>query len=229
MLLSLRSTIALCFLFLGLCSAQRNITVNNTSPSITYEGNADDAPLCKINSDGTIASQPGCYNVPSQCTEGASMGQGGTGAASFSFKGSAIFVNSLLDDLSPIYTVTLDGKTTDVDGVRPSGLFICSPLFSQAGLDPNVEHTIRLSVKGASPTRNTSISSSENFFVFSLVSFVYTEASASNASTTPGSNSSPTSSGNTAQTSSPSSAEVHCLSIGLALATAFTMGLFLLS
>ncbi|KAF8968743.1 hypothetical protein BDZ97DRAFT_326939 [Flammula alnicola] len=53
-----------------------------------------------------------------------------------------------------MYTVTQDGQSTDVDGARPSSFFACSPLFSASNLDPNVSHTIRLSIKGPSPTRD---------------------------------------------------------------------------
>ncbi|KAG5653239.1 hypothetical protein H0H81_001622 [Sphagnurus paluster] len=158
-----------------------NVTVNNTSPSIEYGGNAGDASICKINPDGTLVpGQPGCYAIPSQCTKGVSMSQGASGTASFSFNGTAIYIESALDSLSPIYTITLDGQSTDVDGVRQSAPFICAPLYSQTGLDPTVEHSVKLSVKGPSPNRNTSITNSENFFTFSLISFTYTATSGEN-------------------------------------------------
>ncbi|KAF8072087.1 hypothetical protein FPV67DRAFT_919583 [Lyophyllum atratum] len=175
-----------CILF-ALANAQHNITVNYTSPSIQYEGNAADALTCKINPNGTLpAGQPGCYNVPSHCTQGASMGQGGSGAASFSFKGSAIYIDSLLNFWSPIFTVTIDGKSTDVNGVRSPSNFICAPLFSQTGFDPNVEHKVRLSVKGPSPNRNTSNPHNEDFITFSLISYTFTEGGNGNATTTDG-------------------------------------------
>lgn len=129
------------------------------------------------------------------------MGLGPTGAASFSFKGSAIYIESLLNSLSPIYTVTLDGESTDVDGVRPSGAFVCAPLFSKAGLDPSVEHKVRMSVKGQSPNRNTSIPNSENSFVFSLIS--YTDSSTTPTSSG-GSKLTTTDSANSATSSVPS-------------------------
>jgi len=158
-----------------IADAQRNVTVNNTSPLITYGGNAGDAAICKYNPDGTLtADQPGCYNVPSLCAASISVGQGGSGTATFSFKGSAVYINSVLDQLSPIFTVTLDGKATDVDGVRDSRAFSCYTLFSQTGLDPTGQHQIKLSVKGPSPNRNISIPNSDSAFVFSLVNFVYT-------------------------------------------------------
>ncbi|RDB31049.1 hypothetical protein Hypma_000090 [Hypsizygus marmoreus] len=198
-----------------------------------YEGNAGDAAICKYNPDGTlVGGQGGCWNAPSMCTEGVSMGQGGTGAASFSFNGSAIYINSLLNYFSPIYTVTLDGQSTEVDGVRPSGVFICAPLFSQTGLDPEVEHTIRLSVKGASPTRNTTRPNSENSFAFSVISFVYTEGPVGNTTknSSAGVNSTTTTSGgNSAQTSAPSSAEAPQLSARLVLAIVLAMGWSVLS
>ncbi|KAJ7201605.1 hypothetical protein GGX14DRAFT_464392, partial [Mycena pura] len=87
------------------------------------------------------------------------------------FVGSAIFMNALLDDISNIYTVSLDGKSTDVDGVRPGGALLCYTLFSQAGLDPTVEHNISLSIKGLSPKRNTTLDNDDTFF-FWLDNFV---------------------------------------------------------
>ncbi|KAF9458024.1 hypothetical protein BDZ94DRAFT_1271624 [Collybia nuda] len=173
----LKSTLfSILYTLVTLSNAQHNVTVNNTSPSIEYEGKVGNALICKIGSDGLLVpGQPGCYNAPSQCTEGASMGMGGTSdVASFSFKGSAIYISSLLNFFSPIYTVTLDGNSTDVDGVRSSGVFICDTLFSQTGLDPNVEHKVRLSAKGPSPNRNTSFAESENKYVFSLLSYTFT-------------------------------------------------------
>ncbi|GLB40577.1 hypothetical protein LshimejAT787_0804480 [Lyophyllum shimeji] len=209
--------------------AQHNITVNNTSPLIQYEGNAGNATICKTNPDGTLQSgQPGCYNVPSHCTEGATMGQGGSGAASFSFNGTAIYIQSLLDSLSPIYTVTLDGKSTDVDGVRPSLPFVCAPLFSRTGLDPNVEHKVRLSVKGPSPDRNTSIEGSENFFTFSLISFTYTDggngtATSANgtASTSSGGSNLTTTKGSNAAAAFPSDIRAPYLAALVAVMTTF--------
>jgi len=206
----------LCAIF-TLSNAQHNITVNNTSPSIQYEGNAGTASICKINPDGTLSpGQPSCYNVPSQCTQGVTMSQGVTGAASFSFNGSAIYIDSLLNSLSPIYTVTLDGQATDVDGVRPSRPFICASLFSRTGLVPNVEHKVRMSVKGPSPNRNTSVPNSVNSFAFSLISYTYMEggdgsttpANTVPSSTTTGTSKPTTTSGANAATSSvPSGAQ----------------------
>ena len=70
---------------------------------------------------------------------------------------------------TPIYTITLDENSTDVGGTRPSPPHICSSLFSQAGLDPNKEHEIRLSIKGLSPNHNQSIPNSDPTFVLSLI------------------------------------------------------------
>jgi hypothetical protein len=86
--------------------------------------------------------------------------------------GSAVYVNSLLFDLSPIYTITLDGTATDIDGVRPSGPFICDTLFSQTGLDPSVDHNIELAIKSVSPNRNQTHGSNNDTFVFSLINFM---------------------------------------------------------
>jgi hypothetical protein len=88
--------------------------------------------------------------------------------------GSAIYINSLLFDLSPLYTVTLDGNATDVDGFRTSGTFQCDTLFSRTGLDPTVNHTITLAIKSQSPSATASPgASSSSIFVFSLINFMY--------------------------------------------------------
>jgi len=220
--------------FMSISYAQQNITVKDTDPSIKYEGNAGDASLCKLDSDGNLAGgQPGCYLVYPNCTSSAAMGQGGSGAASMKFNGTAIYINSLLDDLSPIYTVTLDGQSTDVDGVRDSLPFFCYPLYSQSGLDPKVEHEIRLSVKGPSPTRNQTIPGSDDAFNFALINFIYTAVDSNGTSTSGSSTSSSTtgstsSSGGTttAASSTPSNAAVissRC-SVWLALGTVVALG-----
>lgn len=87
--------------------------------------------------------------------------------------GSAIYITGLLYFISPVYTITLDGNSTDVDGVRDSGPFICSPLFSATNLDANVEHTIRLSVKGPSPNRNMTVDPDGKATVFGLANLMY--------------------------------------------------------
>lgn len=84
--------------------------------------------------------------------------------------GSAIYVNSLLSANSPLYTVTLDGTPTDIDGYRPSNNFTCNTLFSQTGLDPNVQHNITLATKGASPSKPAG--NSNGISVFSLINFM---------------------------------------------------------
>jgi len=196
---------------IAVTNGQHNVTVNNTSPLITYGGNARDSLMCKYTPEGTLVSGQGaCWNVlPTTCTDGISMGQGGSGTASFSFKGSAIYINSVLSFLSPIFTVTIDGQSTDVDGVRDSKALSCFPLYAQTGLDPNVEHQIKLSVKGASPNRNTSIPNSETLFAFSFVSFVYTAGDGSNntssSSTASDGSSPPTAAGSTKTNTGPTS------------------------
>ena len=207
-------------IFVSLARAQQNITVNSTSPDIKYEGNPTSVNFCKYDSNGALVSaQPACYNVPSHCADTAFVGLGGSGVATFSFKGSAIYITSLLFTLSPTYTVTVDGKSEDVDGVRDSRPFICSPLYSKTGLDPNIEHQVRLSVKGPSPTRNQSIPNSENAYSFALVNFIYTQGGTANTSTT--------SSNNTSQapTSKPtSSAQRYLFDLSLAMSTTIFLG-----
>ncbi|KAF8801885.1 hypothetical protein BYT27DRAFT_7146961 [Phlegmacium glaucopus] len=198
----------------GAMGQDHNVTVVETDPSITYEGpNTGDAPICKFDANGEfLPGEPGCYLVANNCTSSAAMGQSPSSAASFKFQGSAIYINSLLDSLSPIYTVTLDGNSTDVDGFRPSAPFICSPLFSATNLDPSVEHTIRLSIKGPSPNRNTTIDPTGSATIFSLINFMFTVPDSNStgtnttaSSTTSSSTSSSTTSNTTATASSGSS------------------------
>ncbi|KDR69403.1 hypothetical protein GALMADRAFT_919597 [Galerina marginata CBS 339.88] len=164
------------FAVLPVLSQEHNVTVLDTDPSITYAGTGTGpATLCKFDAAGNVfGGQPGCYFIPSNCTSSAAMSQNldHNAAASFKFKGSAIYINSALFDISPMYTVTLDGQATDVDGVRPSRTFICAPLFSKTGLDPAVEHTIQLSVKGPSPNRNTTTDPNGSDLGFSLIDFM---------------------------------------------------------
>jgi len=174
-------------LFIPVLAQEHNVTVDDTDPSITYEGTGTgDAPICKIGANGQVlGNQPGCYFFPSNCTSSVAMSQNldHNAAASFSFKGSAVYINSGLDENSPIYTVTLDGQSTDVDGVRPSLAFTCAPLFSQTNLDPTIEHTITLSVKGPSPNRNMTVDPDGTIQVFSLIDIIYTVSDpASNSS-----------------------------------------------
>ncbi|KDR73393.1 hypothetical protein GALMADRAFT_252009 [Galerina marginata CBS 339.88] len=164
---------------------EHNVTVPDTSPFITYTGQGTgNAAICKLDPNGNLAgAQPGCYFIPDQCTSTVAMSQNldHKASASFQFNGSAIFINSVLSDVSPVYTVTLDGNTTDVDGVRPSRNFTCAPLFSQTGLDPTVQHTIKLAVKGPSPTRNTTQDPNGTLGVFSLIEFIFTNPGPTNS------------------------------------------------
>ncbi|KJA26670.1 hypothetical protein HYPSUDRAFT_36391 [Hypholoma sublateritium FD-334 SS-4] len=161
--------------YASLITAQVNITVPDTDPSISYKGNTGDATLCKVTQNGTIiGGQEGCYLVPANCAPSVAMGQSNDSAASFSFEGSAIYINSLLSSDSPLYTVTLDGISADIDGYKSSNSFVCETLFSQTGLDPKVQHTITLATKGASPSNPGGISGGNGVLIFSLINFIYT-------------------------------------------------------
>ncbi|KAF9474905.1 hypothetical protein BDN70DRAFT_924330 [Pholiota conissans] len=188
------TTLAFFLLCAQLTFAQKNITVVDTDPSIHYSGGAGDATICKVDASGNfISGQAGCYSVPDKCTDSVAMGQSKDSGASFTFKGSAIYINSLLFSLSPLYTVTLDGTAVDVDGFRTSKAFSCETLFSRTGLDPTSEHTISLAIKGVSPN---STDTSDGIFDFSLINFIYTtedSATSSNTSSnTPPASSTPT-------------------------------------
>jgi len=176
---------------------EHNVTVSDTSPFITYTGQGTgDAPICKLAANGNpIGGQPGCYLIPSQCTSSVAMSQNldHKASASFQFNGTAIYINSALSDVSPLYTVTLDGKATDVDGVRNSTSFICASLFSQTGLSPTVPHNITLSVKGPSPSRNMTQDPNGTTGVFSLIEFLFTDPGSNSTSSNTSSSASQTS------------------------------------
>ena len=66
-------------------------------------------------------------------------------------------------------SITIDGKSTDVDGARPElRPYECFSLFSTTGLDPNVEHTVNMTIKGPSPNRDISVPAAT---IFSLVNY----------------------------------------------------------
>ncbi|KIY64445.1 hypothetical protein CYLTODRAFT_401869 [Cylindrobasidium torrendii FP15055 ss-10] len=159
--------------------SQKNITVNETDTTqISFSGRAGDASVCKLDSNGSyIGGQAGCYNlIPSGCSETVAMAQNAEDAgASFKFNGTAIYINSIQYAYSPLYTISLDGEDTDVDGYVNNTYFQCSePLFSKTGLDANTEHTISLTVKGRSPQRTDD--TDDGVGIWSLISFVYTPA-----------------------------------------------------
>ncbi|KAJ7636940.1 hypothetical protein FB45DRAFT_907793 [Roridomyces roridus] len=156
--------------------ADHNVTIDDTDPVIQYTGSGGHSTPCELSSSGQILSQPGCFsNGPQNCTSGAHILQEQTGTLSMQFKGSAIYMNALLDGISNTYTVTLDGVATDVDGVRNTagGALLCYTLFAQTNLDATVEHNISLSIKGLSPDRNTTLGNDNTFF-FWLDNFIVT-------------------------------------------------------
>ncbi|KAJ7098280.1 hypothetical protein C8R44DRAFT_811248 [Mycena epipterygia] len=196
----MRSIPLLILSFILVALADQNTTIDDTDPSIQYSDGGRSLP-CIIDADGNLAGgQAGCFNSgPKNCSSGAHVLQKQTSTLSMQFKGSAIYMNTLLDDISNTYTVTLDGKSTDIDGVRPGGPLLCYTLFSQSGLDPTAEHNISVSIKGLSLTRNTTLGNDNTFFLW-LDNFVVTtpDANVSSAS------SAGSSDGGTASSSSPS-------------------------
>ncbi|KAJ6532744.1 hypothetical protein DFH09DRAFT_1182142 [Mycena vulgaris] len=197
----MRSITLLILSFIFAVLADQNTTIEDTDVSIQYSDGGRISP-CAFDADGNIVGgQQGCFNSGlKNCSSGAHILQQQTSTVSMQFKGSAIYMNALLDDISNTYTVTLDGKSTDVDGVRPGGPLLCYTLFSQTGLDPAVEHNISLSIKGLSPTRNTTLGGG-NTFVFFLDNFVVTTPDANSSSSSAGS---PTSASSGPSSSSPS-------------------------
>ncbi|KAJ6491292.1 hypothetical protein C8R47DRAFT_976713 [Mycena vitilis] len=167
-------TVSLVFLsLLCLALADKNTTFDDTDASIQYSDGGRTLP-CALDANGNfVPGQAGCFNNgPKNCSSGGHILQTQSSTLSMQFKGSAIYLNALLDDISNIYTITLDGKSTDVDGVRPGGALLCYTLFSQSNLDPNADHNISLSIKGLSPARNTTLGN-DNIFSFLLDNFVY--------------------------------------------------------
>ncbi|KAJ7054507.1 hypothetical protein C8F01DRAFT_1324099 [Mycena amicta] len=152
---------------LSVVFADTNTTIPDTDSSIQYSDGGHSLP-CLLDDEGNfLPGQGGCFNNgPKNCSAGAHVLQQQKSTLSMLFKGSAIYMNSLLDDISNVYTVTLDGKSTDIDGVRPGGLLVCETLFSQTGLDPTVEHNISVAIKGLSPTRNTTLGNDNTFFLW---------------------------------------------------------------
>ncbi|KAK7677861.1 hypothetical protein QCA50_019173 [Cerrena zonata] len=194
-MLNILSLIAFCIPVFTLSANTQNITVgSNDTSQVTLGGGAGDVPICKVDANGNVISeQAGCYNAPSMCTSSAAMGQDAASFASWKFKGSALYITSLLNSMSPEFTVTIDGSAIDVDGARPGFLpFDCFTLFAKTGLDPNVEHAVNLTIKGPSPNRNMTFPPST---AFSLVNYTYTTSDGTNTTATT------TSSGSTPSTS----------------------------
>ncbi|KAJ7931235.1 hypothetical protein B0H13DRAFT_1594665 [Mycena leptocephala] len=168
----MRSTALFLLSFICAVLADQNTTIDDIDASIQYSDGGHTLP-CAFDANGNfVPGQPGCFNNGiKNCSSGAHILQTQTSTLSMQFKGSAIYMNALLDDISNIYTVTLDGKSTDVDGVRAGGALLCYTVFSQSNLDPTVEHNISLSIKGLSPARNTTLGNDDTFF-FWLDNFV---------------------------------------------------------
>ncbi|KAJ8081559.1 hypothetical protein PM082_007404 [Marasmius tenuissimus] len=172
-----------------------------------------------------LGGQSACYNVQPQppCTESASISQQNTSFASWKFKGSALRITSLLNYISPIYNVDIDGKITEADGAqigKDSGPFTCFTLFTVDGLDPKVEHSVNLTVKGASPNRNTTIDRNGQATVLSFSRINYTYTTGDESGSTTGNSTDSNGNGNGAQQLHTISAIVLLLST-LALFTGF--------
>ncbi|KAJ6572070.1 hypothetical protein B0H19DRAFT_1255985 [Mycena capillaripes] len=179
----MRSILVFLLSFIYVVLADQNATIDDNDPSIQYSDGGRALP-CAFDGNGQVlGGQPGCFfNGAQNCSSGAHILQTQNSTLSMKFKGSAIYMNALLDDISNVYTVTLDGKSTDIDGVRPWGPLLCYTLFSQSNLDPTVDHNISLSIKGLSPTRNTTLGNDNNFF-FWLDNFVVTTPDGNSTST----------------------------------------------
>ncbi|KAJ7154784.1 hypothetical protein C8R46DRAFT_443723 [Mycena filopes] len=219
----MRSIFLLFLSLVSLAVADQNTTIDDTDASIQYSDGGHTEP-CAIGANGTISGGPGCFNNgPKNCSSGAHILQAKTSTLSMKFKGSAIYMNALLDDISNLYTVTLDGKSTDVDGFRPGGALLCYTLFSQTGLDPTVEHNISLSIKGASPNATSSPGGS----FFWLDNFVVTT---SDGNTTANATSSQSSAGSSSPSSTPTgqtraSSQISAMSVWMVLAIGLASGL----
>ncbi|KAF9558911.1 hypothetical protein CPC08DRAFT_751209 [Agrocybe pediades] len=217
------------FASISLVLGDKNVTVGNTDPSITYTASVGKgAPACKLDTSGNlVGGQAGCYNFGnSTCTgtQGFAVAQPNTdlsAAAYFTFKGSAIYVTSALWQVSPIYTVTLDGQSSDVNGARDHIPFDCFNLFSKTGLDPNAEHTISVKVKEASPPNayTSNHTTLQGDLTFSLVNFIYTTPD-SESNNTATSNS--TNSNNAANNSTGSNSSINSTKPSSAHAAAST-------
>ncbi|KAF8901385.1 hypothetical protein CPB84DRAFT_1846886 [Gymnopilus junonius] len=165
--------------------ADQNFTVVDIDPAIMYSSQGTrDVSVCKLDANGNVqAGQAGCYNLPTQCTSSVTISQNldGKAGATFTFQEqrrlivtarAPLYTSILAYDISPVYTVTLDGQATGVDDMRPSRAFTCSTLFSKTGLDPTAQHTISLTVKGPSPNRNMTEDPNGTAQMFSLINFM---------------------------------------------------------
>ncbi|KAJ7154686.1 hypothetical protein C8R46DRAFT_830203, partial [Mycena filopes] len=182
--------------FVSRSVAGQNTTIDDTDPSIQYS-DGDHSEPCALDANGNVlGGQPGCFfNGVHNCSSGAHLLETQNSTLSMKFKGSAIYVNALLDNITNLYTITLDGKSTDVDGLRPGSALLCYTLFSQTDLDPTIEHNIGLSIKGVSPNLDTSATEGPDpDFFFWLDNFVVTTSAGNSTSNTTSTKSSPQSS-----------------------------------
>ncbi|KAF7291952.1 hypothetical protein MIND_01220800 [Mycena indigotica] len=191
------------FLFAVLCPlfgnviADTNTTIFDTDPSNQYSNGSHTLPCLRDDQGNFLPGQAGCFNNgPKNCSAGAHIVQQKDATVSMKFKGSAIYLNSLLNEISNIYTVTMVSRQMLMVCDR-AGALSCDTLFSKTGLDPAAEHEIRVSIKGLSPQRNTTLSNNDDFFVFWLDNFVVTtpSANASSLSAATGATSTPTATG----------------------------------
>ncbi|KAF8217745.1 hypothetical protein K438DRAFT_1557477 [Mycena galopus ATCC 62051] len=224
----MRSILFTILLVWTVLAADQNVTIDDTDSSIHYSDGGHSLP-CAIDAEGNISSgQGGCFNNGlKNCSSGAHVLQTQTSTLSMQFKGSAIYMNALLDDISNIYTVTLDGNSTDLDGVRPDGELLCYTLFSQSSLDPTVEHNISLSIKGLSPTRNTTLGNDDTFF-FWLDNFVVTTPGGNGTSSSATSSVSGASSSSGSPRPSGTSGGLKPIPVGISFGAAGISMLFLL-
>ncbi|KAJ7583224.1 hypothetical protein C8J56DRAFT_1054983 [Mycena floridula] len=177
-----------------------NVTVESNSTDLTYSSGPgwNHADRCRVDSDGNILSKPGCVNIPSNCTDNVAMAGSAGASVNSTFFGDAIYLNGLSASVSGVFTVTINGDSTDVDGYGPSAPFVCKTLFSKTGLDPTSQHTISVALKGASPQ------STLTSFTLMVDNFVYEQIGSSSVSATNGGHSSGPSS-QTTSAPSPSS------------------------
>ncbi|KAJ7583222.1 hypothetical protein C8J56DRAFT_204553 [Mycena floridula] len=111
---------ALCTLWHPLPPLQAlNVTVESNSTDLTYSTSPgwNQADTCKVDSKGNIVGgQAGCVNIPSNCTNNVSMAISAGASVNLTFFGDAIYFNGLSATVSGVFTVTIDGDSTDVDG-----------------------------------------------------------------------------------------------------------------
>lgn len=156
-------------------------------PRVKYAGRLPvDANACRMNDTNIAASQPACYNVPSQCTSSAATSQSNSTSAFFIFKGDGlIHRNSTSSSTNGMYRFGYLRQLTLIWLVpvvhdhawwkrhRHWRRKVKSALHMRQSLltdGPRPQRRPHLSIKSASPNRSQT---NDDVFEFSLINFMW--------------------------------------------------------